>query len=95
MLHEPAARVGRDASTDYKTRIGVWMFIIYALVYAGFVAVNVIMPLAMGRIVLGGMNLAVTYGIGLIVFALLLALVYERLCTLRERRMRVENGETN
>jgi len=87
MLHEPAAASGKDPASGYKTRVGVWMFALYALVYAGFVAVNVADPTSMETRLLGGLNLAVVYGVGLIVFALLLALVYERLCTLRERRL--------
>lgn len=87
MLHKPAASSGKDLATGYKTRLGVLMFFIYAVIYAGFVAINVAAPKAMESIVFGGLNLAVVYGFGLILFALLLALVYERLCTLREKRL--------
>lgn len=87
MLHQPATPSGKDPATGYKTRLGVWMFFIYAAVYAGFVAINVADPKKMEAIVFGGLNLAVVYGLGLIVFALLLALGYERLCTLREKRL--------
>lgn len=85
MLHQPAAPSGKDPSSAYKARLGVWMFIVYALIYAGFVAINVTDPLAMEAVVAAGMNLAVVYGLGLIVIALILALIYDRMCSSHER----------
>ncbi|MDX9974858.1 MAG: DUF485 domain-containing protein [FCB group bacterium] len=87
MLHEPAAQVGKDLAASYKMRIGVWMFLLYAILYGGFVALNVLKPVAMETPVILGMNLAVTYGFGLIVFALVLALVYTALCSAKEREL--------
>lgn len=84
MLHEPAAQSGPDPGSSYKARIGVWMFIAYALVYAGFVAINLVSPLSMEMTVFAGMNLATVYGMGLIISALVLALIYDRLCSARE-----------
>lgn len=85
MLHQPAAPSGKDPSSAFKARLGVWMFVVYALFYAGFVAVNITNPLAMERTVFAGLNLAVVYGMSLILVALLLALVYDRICSVRER----------
>ena len=87
MLHEPAAQSDRDPSATYKSRIGAWMFLLYALVYAGFVAINVVDPQAMGAPAFLGLNLAVAYGFGLIVFALILALIYNRLCGAKEHEL--------
>lgn len=87
MLHEPAAQHGPDPASDYKARLGVWMFLVYCLVYAGFVAVNLLSPESMEQPVLMGMNLAVVYGMGLIVIALILALFYNFLCQVEERRL--------
>jgi uncharacterized membrane protein (DUF485 family) len=84
MFHEPAAQHGSDPATAYKTRIGAWMFLLYALVYAAFVAINIMEPLWMKAIVFWGLNLAVVYGFFLIVFALVLALIYTRLCSREE-----------
>lgn len=95
MRHEPAAKAGKDPASGYKTRLGVIMFVIYALVYGGFVAINVGSPLSMESTVFAGLNLAVVYGFGLIVFALLLALIYERLCALREQSMEQDAGGKN
>lgn len=93
MLHEPAEPGAPDAATSYKSRLGVVMFVVYGIVYMGFVAINVLSPAFMEKIVLFGLNLAVVYGLGLIVFALLLALVYNRLCSLRESSAAREREE--
>jgi uncharacterized membrane protein (DUF485 family) len=87
MLHEPAAPQGESDhhAAPYKMRLGLWMFLVYTLVYAGFVVVNVVRPLAMERPVFRGVNLAVVYGFGLILVAFLMSLIYNRLCTARER----------
>ncbi len=87
MLHEPAAQSGKDHAASYKMRLGVWMFLVYAMLYGGFVARNVLAPVAMERPVLLGMNVAVTYGFGLIVFALVLALIYTLMCGRKEQEL--------
>jgi uncharacterized membrane protein (DUF485 family) len=68
-----------------KSAIGIRMTLLYSLVYAGFVALSVFQPTWMGVRALFGLNLAVAYGLGLIVLAILFALVYNQLC-------RVPNG---
>lgn len=84
MLHEPAKPVGEDPAGPYKSRLGIWMFLFYGLFYAGFVAINLIRPLLMEATVFMGMNLATVYGIGLIVVALIQALIYDYLCRRQE-----------
>jgi hypothetical protein len=86
MLHKPAAPVEEDSSSAYKTRLGVWMFLFYALYYAGFVIINLTSPQAMGTVILLGLNLATVYGMSLILVALLEALVYTALCSRAESR---------
>jgi uncharacterized membrane protein (DUF485 family) len=93
MLHEPVTTSGKDLAIGYKTRIGAWMFLLYALVYAGFVAINLISPKLMETIVVAGLNLAVFYGFLLIVFALFLALIYNHLCTTEEKSMLDSEGK--
>ncbi len=68
-----------------KSAIGIRMTLLYSLVYAGFVALSVFQPAWMGVRALFGLNLAVTYGLGLIILAILFALIYNQLC-------RVPNG---
>ena len=87
MLHEPAAQTDKDPGSQYKMFLGVKMFIIYAIAYMGFVAINIIKPLLMEKIIFMGLNLATVYGFGLIFFALFLALIYNALCTKKEAAM--------
>lgn len=87
MLHAPAAPVGKDPAASYKSRLGIWMFLCYLVIYVVFVAINVARPLLMERIVWRGMNLATVYGFALIVIALLQALIYDALCRSRERAL--------
>jgi uncharacterized membrane protein (DUF485 family) len=61
------------------TSIGHWLFAIYTAVYAGFVFVSAFRPAWMAKTI-GGVNLAVLSGFGLIVGAVLLALLYLWLC---------------
>lgn len=86
MLHEPAnTENSPDPAAGYKARLGLILFTVYALLYSGFVLINLSMPGLMELSVLWGMNLAVVYGFGLIVAALALALVYDTMCRMRER----------
>jgi uncharacterized membrane protein (DUF485 family) len=94
MLHKPAAPSGKDPASGYKSQIGARMFIFYALIYAGFVALNIIAPLQAERPVFLGLNLAVVYGIGLIVFALILAMIYNSLCAKKEKELNTDSHET-
>lgn len=93
MFHGPAVESGKDLAIAYKMRIGVWMFLLYALVYAGFVIINVMNPVMMESQVFAGLNLAVVYGFGLILLALVLALIYNSLCAKKEKIL--NNGEKN
>ena len=87
MLHEPAAKMGRDPAAAYKTRLGVWMFLIYSILYVGFVAINLLWPKMMEGTVFAGLNLAVVYGFALIIVALIQALIYAVMCNRRERAL--------
>jgi len=84
MLHEPAASSGKDPAFTYKRRLGAALFLVYGAVYAGFVILNLVIPALMDTILFFGLNVAIVYGFGLIVFALLLALAYNRACGKRE-----------
>ena len=94
MLHEPAAKTGEDPASSYKMRLGVKMFTIYAITYAGFVAINIIKPILMEKIIILGLNLATVYGFGLIFFAMFMALIYNVMCTKAEAAMKdQEDGQ--
>jgi uncharacterized membrane protein (DUF485 family) len=91
VLHEPASPTEKDYAPEYKTRLGVIMFLIYAAIYVGFVAINVVEPTLMEAKVLFGLNLAVVYGFGLIIMALVLAMIYNWLCSAREQHYRKQD----
>ena len=58
-----------------NARYGMWLFVVYVIFYAGFVAISAFKFDAF-RTRVAGVNLAIVYGLGLIVLAFLLALVY-------------------
>jgi uncharacterized membrane protein (DUF485 family) len=87
MLHEPAIQAGKDHAAGYKASLGVVMFIIYSLIYTGFVLLNVISPVSMEIEVFLGMNLACVYGFGLIIIALIQALIYDGMCRKQEETL--------
>lgn len=87
MLHEPAAVVEKNPAGPYKTQLGIWMFILYSLFYAGFVAINLLSPKSMAGEVFAGLNLATVYGFALIIVALIEALIYNAMCNRKEAEL--------
>ncbi len=86
MDHGPASDWSADRASSFKTRIGIWMFLLYAIIYVGFVLINTFYPHLMGSDI-GGLNLAIVYGFGLIIFALMLAFVYNAICSAAEEEL--------
>ncbi len=62
--------------STYSTRIGLSLFAVYLVLYGGFVLLAAFSPETMEATPLAGVNLAIWYGFGLIVAAILLALIY-------------------
>ncbi|MBK3518609.1 DUF485 domain-containing protein [Carboxylicivirga marina] len=91
MEHGPAAKLGVDHASKKKSKLGVILFIFYSLVYAGFVVIGVVNYELMGKIIFAGQNLAVVYGFGLIIFAIVLGLIYNAICTNYENSMNKED----
>jgi len=89
MAHGKTTDWGEDRSAGKKTKLGVKMFFIYLVVYAGFIFIGVFKPELMGKDV-GSLNLAIVYGIGLIIFALVLAVIYNAKCTKMEKEAEAE-----
>ena len=56
--------------------LGVKLFLVYLAVYGGFVGLNAFWPDVMRRPAFAGVNLAIVYGMGLIVGAFVLAVIY-------------------
>ncbi len=90
MLHEPAVEAGVDYAAEYKMRLGVRMFVVYSIFYAGFVALNVLSPVLMEKTIVFGLNLACAYGFSLIIVALIMALIYNALCGRQESLLTAE-----
>jgi uncharacterized membrane protein (DUF485 family) len=70
----------KHSARAYNTRLGLWLFAMYLALYAGFVVIAAFRTQWMESRPLGGLNLSVIYGFGLILVAMLLALVYGFLC---------------
>lgn len=69
-----------DAYERNKSVIGIRMTWLYTLIYAGFVALCVFRPAATGARAVFGLNLAIAYGLGLIIVAIVFAVVYNYIC---------------
>ena len=63
-----------------STRIGLSLFAVYTAIYAGFMLLAAFSPQTMEATPLAGVNLASWYGFGLIVAAIVLALLYGWAC---------------
>lgn len=84
MDHGPASEWKVEKSESFKTKLGLLMFAIYTPIYFVFIIIAVTNPKAMAMNV-GSLNLAITYGFGLIIFAMLQALLYNWLCSRKEK----------
>jgi uncharacterized membrane protein (DUF485 family) len=87
MGHGPSTDWGEDKAAGYKTKLGIRLFIVYTIVYIGFVAINTLDPKLMGIICFAGLNLAVVYGFGLIILAIIMGLAYNHMCTVAEDKL--------
>ncbi len=77
----PPSDEPRDAVVEaHNARIGLWLFALYASVYAVFVAINAFWPQMMNAIAFDGLNVATVYGLGLIVGAFVVSLIYAFVC---------------
>ncbi|MFW5726053.1 MAG: DUF485 domain-containing protein [Bacteroidota bacterium] len=90
MLHGPAAQLGVEYASKEKSRLGVILFIVYALVYGLFVAIGIGYTHLMGVETIAGLNLAVFYGFGLIILAIIMGFIYNYFCTRMENKMEKE-----
>lgn len=84
MDHGPATEWKTDKAESFKSRLGLIMFAIYFPIYITFILISVISPRTMGMDV-GSLNLAIVFGLGLIVLAIVQAFVYNSICSRREK----------
>src|SRR5688572_16776650 len=80
--HGPAKGATFDslATSQRNARVGMVLFLFYLAIYAAFVAINAFWPDVMSDVQIAGVNLAVSYGLGLILLAFVLALIYAWIC---------------
>jgi uncharacterized membrane protein (DUF485 family) len=74
-----------------NARAGLVLFFLYLAFYAGFMGLAAFAPQAMGRPAIAGVNLAITYGMGLIVGAFVVAALYMAICGRNARRFAAED----
>lgn len=86
MDHGPAIQVHESEELkDYKQKLGLKLFIAYALFYLVFVGVNTVFPALMESVIFLGLNLAVVYGFSLIIIAVVMGVIYNHYCTKKEK----------
>jgi uncharacterized membrane protein (DUF485 family) len=76
-----------------NSRIGMVLFLVYLALYGGFVFLNAFAADVMELQPLAGVNLAILYGFGLIVAALVLALIYGLACTSADEEPASHGGD--
>jgi len=91
MLHEPANKIVTDNAAAKKSKLGVILFFVYTLIYSGFVIIGLFKPELMGLKLLGGQNIAIIYGLGLIILAIVMGFIYNYFCTRMEDRLNKTN----
>jgi uncharacterized membrane protein (DUF485 family) len=69
-----------------NARAGLVLFFVYLAFYAGFMALAAFAPQSMGQPVFAGVNLAITYGMALIIGAFVIAAIYMVVCARNARR---------
>ncbi|OGV31036.1 MAG: hypothetical protein A2020_00170 [Lentisphaerae bacterium GWF2_45_14] len=95
MDHGPAVKLGTDNASPIKSKIGVILFFVYLIIYSGFVAISVFSLKTMGNIVFAGVNLAIVYGFGLILLAIIMGLIYNAICTAYEDKLNKPKQDEN
>ena len=94
MLHKPAVELSVDNASKKKAGLGIWFFFLYLFFYAGFIAIGVLDYELLGQKVFSGLNLATVYGMGLIIFAVLLGILYNNYCSRYEDEMNREESKS-
>lgn len=80
-MHVNSTIEEKESLTKLKSSLGVRLFFVYSICYAGFVFLGVFHYQLLSTTVFAGLNLAVVYGMSLILFAFLLGVIYNYYCT--------------
>lgn len=78
--HAHADEPEDEIAAARNARLGRKLFVVYLVLYLGYMLLTAFRPELLRTLVPGGINLAVAYGIGLIKAAILMALLYAWLC---------------
>jgi uncharacterized membrane protein (DUF485 family) len=84
MGHGPSTEWQAEKSQAFKTKLGIIMFAIYTPIYLAFILISVISPTFMGKNV-GSLNVAIVYGFGIIILAIIQAVIYNIICSNKEK----------
>lgn len=76
-----------------NARFGLKLFFGYLFLYGSFVLLSAFAPSIMELQPIAGLNLAVLWGFGLIIAAVVFALVYGAMCADEEGQPNSKNGE--
>jgi hypothetical protein len=58
MIHEPSVELGEDKSAERKSKLGIKLFFVYLIIYAGFVLIGTMWPKLLGNRILMGSKLS-------------------------------------
>lgn len=95
MLHQPAsAPPEQDHASESKSRLGLKLFFFYAMVYFGFVFISISRPALLGKKIFLGLNLAIIYGFGLILLAIIMGFLYHIAASRLENKMNHRNKKS-
>jgi uncharacterized membrane protein (DUF485 family) len=72
----PSGPAHHDAHVSPNVRLGLTLFTLYLALYLGFMAIATFKYELLAKAPFGGVNLAVLYGLGLILAAFALAALY-------------------
>ena len=90
MEHGPATEWQKEKSEGFKTKLGLIMFAIYTPIYFAFVILAVVSPKSMA-IDVGSLNVAIVYGFGIIILAIIQAVIYNYICSKKEKEEKLAN----
>lgn len=79
-MHGKTEHMKDTKSSKVKEIVGQWLFMLYTIFYAIFILTNVMSPRFMG-IDVGALNIAIVFGFGLILLAIILAFAYNHIST--------------
>jgi len=86
--HGPSSHIETEdeITSARNASLGMKLFLLYLAFYVVYVGLAAFAPEKLRAVGLFGLNVAVLYGFGLIIAALLLALVYAWVCRLAAKR---------